>query len=84
MPGNNAYEQTNFAKNGPPGVASITRKQSSFLVGPSEEDIKQSQKHMEGMQIKKLGNCGEDFERSIKNLLDEYLNSCDDKVCIFD
>ena len=81
--GNNAYEQTNFAKNGPPGVASIPRKQSSFLIGPSEEDIKQNQMRMEGKQIKKLGNRGDDFERSIKNLLDEYINSCDDKVCVF-
>jgi hypothetical protein len=84
MPGNSAYEQTNFAKNGPPGVATIARKPSSFLIGPSEEEIKKNQMRMEGTQIRKLGTRGDNFERSIKNILDEYLNSCDDKVCIFD
>ena len=83
IPGNIAYDQTNFARNGPPGVASIPRKPSSFLKGPSDEDIKQNQMRMEGKQIKKHGDSPDDLGRSIKNILDEYLNSCDDTVRIF-
>ena len=82
MPGSNAYEQTNFAKNGPQMIGLIARKSPS-VNGPSEEEIKEGQQRMEGKQVRKHGDCGEDFERCIKNILDEFLkNSCDEKVCI--
>ena len=71
MTGSNAYEQTNFAKNGPQMIGLISRKPPS-VNGPSEEEIKEGQQRMEGKQVTKHGNCGEDFERSIKNILDEF------------
>ena len=87
MQGNNVgpFISANFAKmssNGPPGVAAISRKPSNIPSryppsGPSEDDIKQGQQRMQGQQARKSEV---DLERCINNVLEEYLNSCDDKV----
>ena len=87
MSGNNggSFMSSNFAKmssNGPPGVASISRTPSNIpsvcsQIGPTEDEIKKGQQRMQGQQARKSDV---DLERCINNVLEEYLNSCDDKV----
>ena len=88
--GNNIgpYGSNNSAKipsNGPPGVASISRKSSNNVyarlpVGPSDDEIKRNQQKMEGQVFRKPGHTEERINNCIINVLNEYLNSCDDSV----
>lgn len=84
-----SYGPGNYARipsNGPPGVAIISEKSpnkiASFpVIGPSDDEIRKYQEHeMKAIQIKKRESNNQPLEPCFKNVLDEYLNSCDEKV----
>ena len=76
---------TNRPYNGPPGTPMNPRAPSNNSGrcpqnGPSDDDIRKGQQRMQGKQARKNEV---DLERCINNVLEEYLNSCDDKVRSF-
>ena len=84
-----SYGPGNYARipsNGPPGVAIISGKSpnkiASFpVIGPSDDEIRKYQEHeMKAIQIKKRESNNQPLEPCFKNVLEEYLNSCDEKV----
>ena len=90
MQGNNVgtFMPSNFTNrpyNGPPGTPMNPRAPSNNSGrcpqnGPSDDDIRKGQQRMQGKQARKNEV---DLERCINNVLEEYLNSCDDKVRSF-